>query len=153
MKNLGPANSGACPAQTYSRPGRRLHSLLAALMVCLGLCAGAWSAMAAAPTISCPGNITVTNDPGKCFATVPFTVNSGGTPTPVVTCTMGSTVVTSAWMFAVGTNVVTCTATNGTLPNATCSFTVIVRDVTPPQFTNCVQFAIFFSAQPILNLI
>ncbi|HEX8474956.1 MAG TPA: PxKF domain-containing protein [Pyrinomonadaceae bacterium] len=84
------------------------------------------------PTISCPANITVNNDPNAFSASVPFTVTGSGVPAPTVECKVGSTVITSPHTFPVGTTTVQCTATNGIAPDAACSFTVTVNDVQDP---------------------
>ncbi|NOT60397.1 MAG: HYR domain-containing protein, partial [Acidobacteria bacterium] len=87
------------------------------------------------PMITCPGNITVSNEPGQCLASVSFTVTGTGTPTPTITCRIGALVITSPYSFPVGTTTVTCTASNGTLPDATCSFMVTVLDTQAPTVT------------------
>jgi hypothetical protein len=53
-------------------------------------------------------------------------------PAPTVVYKIGATVITSPHTFPVGTTTVNCTASNGTLPNANCSFTVTVQDNQPP---------------------
>ncbi len=82
-----------------------------------------------APAITCPADVTVGSDIGKNTASVPFTVTATGAPTPTVTCKVGSTAITSPYNFPVGTTTVNCTATNGTAPDATCSFKVTVNKV------------------------
>jgi len=85
-----------------------------------------------APTIMCPASPVVVNaTSGQCQATVTFTVGSTGIPPATVTCTppSGST-------FPVGSTTVMCTAMNGVLPNASCSFTVQVNDTQAPVFPN-----------------
>ncbi len=80
----------------------------------------------AAPVITCPDDITVDNDPGFCSAPVFFSATATGFPDPAVVCEppAGST-------FPVGTNGVTCIASNAA-GTATCSFIVTVKDVDPP---------------------
>jgi subtilisin-like proprotein convertase family protein len=77
-------------------------------------------------TITCPANITVSNDPNQCGAVVnyppPTTTGDCGT----VTCSPAS-----GSFFPVGTTTVTCTATAG----PTCTFTVTVNDTQPPTIT------------------
>ncbi|MEK9139048.1 MAG: HYR domain-containing protein, partial [Bacteroidota bacterium] len=85
--------------------------------------------MAIAPTITCPANITVNNDPSQCSAVVNFTVTATGNPTPTVVCTLAS-----GSAFPVGTTTVNCTATN-IAGSASCSFTVTVSDNTSPSIT------------------
>jgi hypothetical protein len=83
-----------------------------------------------APAITCPDNITVNAESGQCSAVVTFSTTSTGCPAPTVTCTpaSGST-------FTVGTTTVNCTASNGSGPDATCSFTVTVNDTQPPAIS------------------
>ncbi len=85
------------------------------------------------PLISCPANITVNAAAGQCAASVPFSVTAMGNPSPTVTCKIGMTTITSPHTFPVGVTTVDCTATNGCMPDAMCSFTVTVNDNQPPQ--------------------
>ena len=80
-----------------------------------------------APTITCPGNIVKSNDPNQCGADVTFAVTAGGIPTPTTVCNP-----VSGSFFPRGTTTVTCTASNGIQPNATCNFTVTINDTQPP---------------------
>jgi subtilisin-like proprotein convertase family protein len=81
---------------------------------------------AVACTITCPANITVSNDPNQCGAIVnypaPMTTGSCGT----VTCSPPS-----GSFFPVGSTPVNCTTTAG----PSCSFTVTVNDTQPPSIT------------------
>jgi len=80
---------------------------------------------------ACPANITTNTDAGVCTAVVTFSTPTGdGCPTPTVTCSPAS-----GTAFAKGTTTVTCTATNGNPPDATCTFTVTVNDAQPPTIT------------------
>lgn len=74
-------------------------------------------------TLTCPGNINVSNDPGRCGAVVnyPAPTTSGNCGT--VTC-----VPASGSFFSVGTTQVNCTSTSG----QSCSFTVTVADTQGP---------------------
>jgi hypothetical protein len=91
------------------------------------------------PSITCPQNITVDNDAGLCSALVSLTgsraATATGIPTPVITYKIGQATITSPYAFPVGTTTVTVIASNGILPDATCSFTVSVHDKTPPSIT------------------
>jgi CSLREA domain-containing protein len=90
------------------------------------------------PQISaCPANQTVNTDPGVCTALVSFTppTATAGCPAPTVTCRIGATPITSPHAFPVGTSTVTCTASNGVAPDASCSFTVTVNDTQNPTIT------------------
>jgi hypothetical protein len=76
-------------------------------------------------TITCPANITQSNDPGQCGAVVnypPPTAVSCGT----VTCSPPS-----GSFFPKGTTTVTCT----TQQPQSCAFTVTVNDTQPPTIT------------------
>jgi hypothetical protein len=85
------------------------------------------------PTIACPGDLVTTNTPGQCYAAdVPFAPTTAGIPAPTVVCRLGGAVITSPYDFPLGTNVVTCTASNSA-GVATCSFKVTVRDTQPPS--------------------
>ncbi len=85
----------------------------------------------ASPTISCPTNITVSNDPGLCGANVSFTganaATANGTPTPSISYSPAS-----GSFFPVGTTTVTATA-NNSCGNVQCTFTVVVNDNQPPE--------------------
>jgi len=77
----------------------------------------------------CPEDIHVSNSPGLCSALVQYvlpTPSGGCSSNVVVTCAPPSGV------FPVGTNLVTCTATNSAGQSAQCTFRVIVRDSEPP---------------------
>ena len=90
--------------------------------------------LSVAPVItSCPGSITTNNATGTCGQTVAFAATAtGGDSSPVITYKLGAANITSPFNFPVGTNLVTVTASNGVLPNATCSFTVVVLDTQLP---------------------
>src|SRR5215471_19022945 len=93
--------------------------------------------LSVAPVItSCPGNVTTNNATGTCSQTVSFSATAtGGDSPPVITYKLGASTITSPFPFPVGTNVVSVTASNGVLPNATCSFTVVVSDTQPPTIS------------------
>ncbi|MEM7185977.1 MAG: HYR domain-containing protein, partial [Bacteroidota bacterium] len=84
------------------------------------------------PAISCPGNITVSNDAGSCDAVVTWTapVGTDNCPGPVTTSTHnpGDT-------FPVGTTTVTYTVTDASGNTAMCSFDVTVNDTEDPAIT------------------
>ena len=91
-------------------------------------------ATASAPTITCPNNITTSSNLKGCKASVSFAAATTGIPTPTITYSIGNSTITSPYIFSKGTTTVTATASNGILPDATCSFTVTVvcGSVTPP---------------------
>jgi hypothetical protein len=76
-------------------------------------------------SLSCPANVSVSNDPGQCGAVVDYTA-----PSPpacgTVTCAPPS-----GSFFAVGETTVTCTSSVG----PTCSFKVTVNDTQSPNIT------------------
>src|SRR5262249_7651113 len=77
---------------------------------------------------ACPANITTNTDSGMCTAVVTYTTPTGtGCPVPTVTCNPAS-----GFAFPKGTTTVTCTASNGTPPDASCTFTVTVKDNQAP---------------------
>ncbi|MFY9554164.1 MAG: HYR domain-containing protein, partial [Blastocatellia bacterium] len=84
------------------------------------------------PSITCPANITVGNDPGQCSAVVNYAVPTGtdscSPPTVVCSPTPGS-------VFPKGTTTVTCTATDSGGNTASCTFTVTVNDTQAPSIT------------------
>jgi hypothetical protein len=80
-------------------------------------------------SITCPANITQSNDLNQCGAVVNYSnpTTSGGCGT--VTC-----VPASGSFFPKGTTTVNCDA-SGTTANPDCSFTVTVNDTQPPTIT------------------
>jgi hypothetical protein len=89
-------------------------------------------AVTVAPQIACPSDI-VTNPASACsLPSIAFAATvTAGMPAPVLTYKLGATTITSPYVFPPGTNTVTVTATNGTAPNAVCSFRVTVLPVSP----------------------
>ena len=77
-------------------------------------------------TITCPANITVSNDPGQCGAVVNYPAPTASAGCGTVVC-----VPASGSFFPVGTTTVTCSTAAG--PG--CSFTVTVNDTQPPSIT------------------
>jgi PKD repeat protein len=86
------------------------------------------------PTITCPSNLVTNNTPGQCARTLAFAPAATGNPAPAVTCKIGGTVISSPYSFPVGTNTVTCSASN-LLGVADCLFTIVVIDTEPPVIT------------------
>ncbi|MEM7035868.1 MAG: HYR domain-containing protein, partial [Bacteroidota bacterium] len=84
------------------------------------------------PTISCPSNLTSSNDAGQCGAALSWMVPSAndncGTPTVSSTANPGD-------FFNVGNTTVTYTATDGSGNSANCSFTVTVTDNENPTIS------------------
>ena len=82
------------------------------------------------PTLSCPSNIVTGNDAGQCSAIVNYSTPSASDNCPgagAVTCSpsSGST-------FPKGTTTVTCSVSDASGNNASCSFTVTVNDTESP---------------------
>jgi hypothetical protein len=77
-------------------------------------------------TLTCPANITVSNDPNQCGAVVNYPP-----PTTSGTCGTVTSSPASGSFFPVGTTTVTATSSAG----PTCTFTVTVNDVQPPSIT------------------
>ena len=77
-------------------------------------------------TITCPSNVTRSNDPNQCGAVTTY-------PAPTTTGTCGTVTCNppSGSFFPKGTTTVTCTAAAG----PTCTFTVTVNDTQPPTIT------------------
>ena len=84
------------------------------------------------PVVSCPANITQSNDPGQCSAVVNFTAtatdNCSGNVSLSYNTASGST-------FQVGTTPVTVTATDECGNASTCTFNVTVTDDEDPVIT------------------
>lgn len=83
------------------------------------------------PTISCPGDFSVSTDPGECAAEVNYTVTANDdNPGVTLTCSpaSGST-------FPKGTTLVSCTATDAAGNTASCEFNVHVDDNEPPNIS------------------
>jgi len=83
-------------------------------------------ATATAPGITCPANQTVSANMNGCKASVSFAATATGIPTPSVIYKIGNTVISSPHVFSKGTSTVSATASNGILPDASCTFTVTV---------------------------
>ncbi|HKQ07129.1 MAG TPA: HYR domain-containing protein [Blastocatellia bacterium] len=78
---------------------------------------------------ACPADIATNADNGQCTAQVTYAVpTASGCPAPTVTCNPAS-----GSAFSKGVTTVTCTASNGSSPDATCTFTVTVSDNQAPQ--------------------
>jgi len=82
------------------------------------------------PTILCPNNIVTTTAPGLCAAAVNYSIsatdNCGGAVAVMSNPPSGST-------FPKGVTTVTAIATDQNGNTATCSFTVTVNDMEPPE--------------------
>lgn len=85
-----------------------------------------------APVITCPADEVFSVDPGQCARSgVNYTANAvDNRPGVTVVC-----VPPSGSAFGVGTNRVTCTATDAAGNTDRCTFSITVRDTEPPQIT------------------
>jgi subtilisin-like proprotein convertase family protein len=97
----------------------RAFSLIITPLVCATSCGSPC-------TITCPANITKSNDPNQCGAVVTYPA-----PTTTGTCGTVNCSPASGSFFPVGTTTVTCTTTAG----PSCTFTVTVNDTQPPTIT------------------
>jgi uncharacterized delta-60 repeat protein len=85
------------------------------------------------PSITCPANITKSNDSNQCGAVVNYPAptvsdNCPGVGTPTCTPASGS-------FFPKGTTTVTCSVKDASNNMASCTFTVTVNDTQPPSIT------------------
>ena len=103
------------------------------------------------PLITCPGNITVGNDPNVCSAVVTYTapVGTDNCPGAVTTLTSG---LASGSTFPVGTTTVTYTVTDAASNVDSCSFTVTVADSVAPVAL-CKNFTLYLDAFGTATLI
>lgn len=85
------------------------------------------------PTIDCPADITVGNDPGACGAVVTYVAPEGADNCPGATTSLTEGLASGA-TFPVGSTLVTYTVTDLSGNTAECSFTVTVEDTEPPVF-------------------
>ncbi len=87
------------------------------------------------PLISCPTNITVNAENGKCGASVNFAATeTQAYPAATITYTENGNAVSSGAFFATGVHTITATATN-VAGSSTCSFTIEVKDTEKPLIT------------------
>jgi uncharacterized repeat protein (TIGR01451 family) len=83
------------------------------------------------PVLNCPSGIVAGTDPGKATAVVPFTVTAtDNCSSATVVCTPAS-----GSIFPLGSTTVNCSATDVAGNQATCSFTVTVKDTEGPKIT------------------
>ncbi len=125
----------------YTRP------LWSAALVLIILCGGNLSTLGSgtAPTIVCPSDFSRDNDSGQCSASIFFEIQLTGGNTPTIVCTIGSTVIatdfSATYNFPIGTNTVTCVASNSTGTDS-CSFTVVVKDTEAPTISCPSSFSV-----------
>jgi hypothetical protein len=81
---------------------------------------------ATAPQITCPGDVLTNAAGGVCLLpAIPFAASASGFPAPAISYKLGASTITSLTVFPLGSNIVTCAATNTTGANS-CSFPVTV---------------------------
>lgn len=103
------------------------------------------------PAITCPANIIRSNDPNQCSAVATYSLpavsdNCSGVGAPSCTPPSGTT-------FPKGITTVTCTSTDSSGNQTSCSFTITVQDTQPPTIT-CPANIVAVTAQtcPLTNL-
>ncbi|MCC2670866.1 MAG: hypothetical protein K0Q72_3337, partial [Armatimonadetes bacterium] len=84
------------------------------------------------PSVTCPANVTVANDPNQCGAVVNYAAPTSGDNCPGITTVSSPP---SGSFFPVGATMVTATTTDAAGNTASCSFTVTVNDTQPPSIT------------------
>jgi len=90
------------------------------------------------PTITCPADITVSNDAGACGAnvTVPAPAYGDNCPGATIVNDYNSTANASDY-YAVGTHTVIWTVSDAAGNSATCSMTITVNDTEAPVISGC----------------
>jgi hypothetical protein len=96
------------------------------------------TATSQSPTIACPAPIVTNLAPCQAGVSVAFSTSVTGVPYPVVTCLLGTNIITSPFVFPPGTNTVSCTASNASGTDS-CSFTVTVLPAPAPVPAATVQ--------------
>jgi PKD-like domain/Secretion system C-terminal sorting domain/Glycine rich protein/HYR domain len=130
IANSGSGNISGTPVNNTAVQQTVTYTITPTANGCAGAPITATLIVNIAPTITCPANITVNNDPGVCGAIVTYPpATATGSPAPVITYSQAS-----GTFFPVGTTTVTATATN-TCGVATCTFTITVLDVQVPTIT------------------
>jgi uncharacterized repeat protein (TIGR01451 family) len=84
------------------------------------------------PTISCPGDIALSNEPDECGAVVTYAAATGSDNCPGVTVSCSPS---SDTFFPIGVTDVLCTATDAAGNTATCTFKVTVNDTQNPTIS------------------
>ncbi|MGV3602783.1 MAG: Ig-like domain-containing protein [Dyadobacter fermentans] len=84
----------------------------------------------------CPGNQTLSPDPGTCTSTQTFTATADGCPATTITYTVNGNPMSFPYAFPAGNTTVLVTASNGIGTAPTCSFTVTVTPTPAPPITD-----------------
>ncbi|MCX6234119.1 MAG: HYR domain-containing protein, partial [Bacteroidetes bacterium] len=95
------------------------------------------------PSITCPANISITNDDGECFATVDL-----GTPGTSDNCGVATVSNNAPPTFPVGITIVIWTVTDIYGNSNTCEMTVTVTDATEPSII-CPENILFITEKGI----
>ena len=105
-----------------------------------------------APVITCPANITRSNDPGQCSANInPGTATAtDNCDTPTVTGTRSDNQALNA-PYPVGTTTITWTATDSSNNSSSCTQTVTVNDTEPPTITTNGQTPVLWPANHVYH--
>ena len=94
------------------------------------------------PVVTCPGNITVSNDPGLCSAVVnPGTATAADNCAGVTVQGVRSDGLALNAPYPVGTTTITWTATDASNNTDACNQTITVNDTEPPLITAAVAQA------------
>jgi hypothetical protein len=146
-----PTTTGNCGTVTCTPPSGSLFNVGATTVTCTSSTGPSCSFMVTVndtepPAITCPANITVSNDPDQCGAVVNYpnataTDNCAGVGTPLCSPPAGS-------FFPVGTTTVTCNVSDAAGNPASCSFTITVNDTQPPTIT-CPANVVVASPGPV----
>jgi hypothetical protein len=134
--NYTPPSGDGCGTVTCDHPSGSLFAVGETTVVCTSSAGPACSFKVTVnddtpPAVTCPPDIVVNAPAGDCSASVNFTVAAGdncSVPTVVSSPASGSD-------FPVGTTTVVTTATDAAGNSQSCSFTVTVKDATPPVIT------------------
>lgn len=139
----GNTSTAQNPTHAYSTPGTYNVCLTVSNGECSDNLCTVIQVDAPVFTIQCPGNLQLTTDPGVCQSDVnppaPI-VNAAPCLSITVTCTRDDGQALNA-PFQPGTTTLTCVATDQFGNSKSCSFTVTVTDVQPPQLV-CDNFQI-----------
>ena len=132
-----PTTVGGCGSVACAPPSNSFFAVGVTLVTCTAEAGSSCSFTVTvkdttAPRITCPGNISTSAPPGQNSVAVTYALptvvdNCSGT-TPTCTPPPGSA-------FALGTSVVTCTATDAANNTSTCTFSVTVIDNQAPTIT------------------
>ncbi len=87
------------------------------------------------PFVSCPGPISVSNDPGQCGAVVSYGVSGSDNCSSVQTTQTDATGLTSGDEFPIGVTTLSYTVSDASGNTADCSFTVTVNDTELPTIS------------------